>query len=69
MDRFGRVTRRVGKHPEVVVERMILLHDDDDVFDLVEVTVRMSDGNHQADQNQAEPAGRKRLVSHGFPSP
>jgi hypothetical protein len=37
-----RTTRYVGQRPEVIIERTILLHHEDEVIDLSEVAVRSS---------------------------
>ena len=62
--------RHVRQHPEVVVERMVLLHHDDDVVHLAQVALRVG-GDRDAGQH-AEAEERRSSMStrtkHGDPS-
>src|SRR3989442_15999034 len=45
--------RRVGERPEIVVERVVLLHDDHDVLNLAEVAI--GGGRRRADEEKSGP--------------
>jgi hypothetical protein len=54
---------RVSKHPKVVVEGMILLHHDNDVIDVAEISIGKSRVRRQKNQNQRREYRRRKHPS------
>jgi hypothetical protein len=55
----------IGQRAEIVVERVVLLHQDDDVFHPAEITIGTGRGRPEPHQRRARHCGRRPCPDHG----